>query len=135
MTSIPLKEKITAIKIIHEDTSDMLATVNTIDFIPTSINAVAVLDFFNIEPNRDYVLVISLVPPHKEIEQIVKPIRIKFPSEQVSYFTQEYGKANGAVDFQLPVLAPGDCKIILSLQTISGEELDSYSQYFHFARG
>ncbi|MTB64118.1 hypothetical protein GGG87_03760 [Streptococcus sp. zg-86] len=137
MTSIPLKEnlfreKMTAVRIVHAETGQLLGSANSMDFYPNTLSLFAIVDFFKIKPRTNYVLTVTVILPENGAN-LLYATRVNLEEEKINYRDEQgYGLANGSFDFQLSLNTKTDCLLLFSLIDEEGNELDTAYNYFKF---
>lgn len=138
MVNIPMKpnpfnEKITAVKLINSSTGEFFNTVSSFDFFPGTISLIAVVDFFNVKPNKNYSLSISV---HLEngTSYPIHATRIFIPREQlIAPNLDGFGKATGNFDFNLTIEQPGDFYLFFAfIPEGSTQHSDTFYSYHSF---
>ncbi|HEM5273288.1 TPA: hypothetical protein U1352_000661 [Streptococcus suis] len=140
MVSIPMKsnpfvEKITSVKLINHETGQFFNTVNNFDFFPGTISLVAVVDFFNVYPNKNYTLSVSVFLDNGA-NYPVHATRIFIPSEQlIAISNNGLGKATGNFDFNLTIEQPCDFYLFFAfIPEGSSEHSDTFYSYHSFLK-
>ena len=133
--SNPFTEKITAVRIINRDTGQLFNTINNFDFFPGTISLIAVVDFFNIKPNKDYILTVTILLENQNTYPI-HATHINIPSEQLTALTSSgLGKATGNFDFNLTIEHPGDfCLSFILTSENSKHSSDVFYNYYSFLK-
>lgn len=138
MTSIPMKhnpfkEKLTAIKIVNQETGQFLGTVNNFDFYPGSISLIAFLDFFNLKPETNYILSVSAHFPDGT-SYPVHATRVNISKEDFILLKDGYGKATGNFGFNFTIEKPSDFYFFFVLTDENNEVSDTAYSYYNFGK-
>ncbi|AXJ12465.1 hypothetical protein Sp14A_05750 [Streptococcus pluranimalium] len=138
MTSIPMKtnpfrEKMTAIRIINQNTGQPLGTISNFDFYPGSVSLIAFLDFFNLRPNVNYILSVTAHFPDGT-SYPVHATRVCISENDFIQINNGYGKATGNFDFNFTIQSSSDFYFFFILIDEQGQETDTAYSYHYFGK-
>ncbi|WP_369350441.1 hypothetical protein AB6M97_06355 [Streptococcus hillyeri] len=138
MVSIPMKpnpfrEKMTSIKIVNQTTSQLLSTVSNFDFYPGSVSLIAFVDFFNLKPETNYIMSVTVHFPDST-HYPVHATRVNIPREEFISMSDGYGKATGNFDFNFTIQYPSDFFFYFALLDENGDEIDQAYSYHSFGK-
>lgn len=129
----PFKEKMTSIKIVQPDSGQLLGTVTNFDLFPGSTGLVAFLDFFNLVPDKTYVLSVDAYFQNGT-HYPVHATRINIPKSEFIYLKDNYGKATGHFEFNFTIQLPSDFYFYFKLSDEEGNQLDEAYSYHSFIK-
>ena len=113
MKSNPFKEKIAGVKLFEADSGEELSTLNNLPRYPIGVPLICSIDFFNIQPETNYTLVVTANFPNGE-SYPVHATNVYIPESNISAPDNEgYGKAAGDFTFDLNLMEKGDVPVIL----------------------
>lgn len=132
----PFKEKITAVKLINKETGQFFSTVSNFDFFPGTISLIAVVDFFNVQPNKNYTLSVNVFLDNGT-NYPIHATRIFIPAEQLIATSMDgSGKATGNFEFNLTIEQPCDFYLFFAfIPEGSNEYSDTFYSYHSFLKG
>lgn len=130
----PFKEKIAAVKLFEADSGEELSTLNKLSSYPTGVALNCSIDFFNIQPETNYTLVVTANFPSGESHPF-HATNVYIPRSIISAPDNEgYGKAAGNFTFDLTLMEKGDLFLLFAL--IKGDEVtDTFYCYYYFGGG
>ncbi|HEO5150626.1 TPA: hypothetical protein VA280_001657 [Streptococcus agalactiae] len=139
MTSIQMKdnlyrEKIGGVKIRTTNSNEFINSVIFSEKFPLTINLNAQVEFFNIKPDHDYLLLIYSMSEFEHKSEVMTFINTK-REDMLFGASNEYGKTVGYFDLNLVIDKPQD-KLIYCLLMDSAnlvKSLDDYYTYLTFA--
>jgi hypothetical protein len=129
----PFKEKMTSIKIVQPDSGQLLGTVTNFDLFPGSTGLVAFLDFFNLVPDKTYVLSVDAYFQNGT-HYPVHATRINIPKSEFIDLKDNYGKATGHFEFNFTIQLPSDFYFYFKLSDEEGNQLDEAYSYHSFIK-
>ncbi|MFS9132288.1 hypothetical protein QM915_00195 [Streptococcus infantis] len=129
----PFKEKMTSIKIVQPDSGQLLGTVTNFDLFPGSTGLVAFLDFFNLVPDKTYVLSVDAYFQNGT-HYPVHATRINIPKSEFIDLKDNYGKATGHFEFNFTIQLPSDFYFYFNLSDEEGNQLDEAYSYHSFIK-
>ncbi|RSI80751.1 hypothetical protein D8852_05175 [Streptococcus mitis] len=129
----PFKEKMTSIKIVQPDSGQLLGTVTNFDLFPGSTGLVAFLDFFNLVPDKTYVLSVDAYFQNGT-HYPVHATRINIPKSEFIDLKDDYGKATGHFEFNFTIQLPSDFYFYFNLSDEEGNQLDEAYSYHSFIK-
>lgn len=129
----PFKEKMTSIKIVQPDSGQLLGTVTNFDLFPGSTGLVAFLDFFNLVPDKTYVLSVDAYFQNGT-HYPVHATRINIPKSEFIDLKDNYGKATGHFEFNFTIQLPSDFYFYFNLSDEEGKQLDEAYSYHSFIK-
>jgi hypothetical protein len=129
----PFKEKMTSIKIVQPDSGQLLGTVTNFDLFPGSTGLVAFLDFFNLVPDKTYVLSVDAYFQNGT-HYPVHATRINIPKSEFIDLKDNYGKATGHFEFNFTIQSPSDFYFYFNLSDEEGNQLDEAYSYHSFIK-
>ena len=129
----PFKEKMTSIKIVQPDSGQLLGTVTNFDLFPGSTGLVAFLDFFNLVPDKTYVLSVDAYFQNGT-HYPVHATRINIPKSEFIDLKDNYGKATGHFEFNFTIQLPSDFYFYFNLSDEEGNQLDEEYSYHSFIK-
>ena len=127
----PFKEKMTSIKIVQPDSSQLLGTVTNFDLFPGSTGLIAFLDFFNLVPDKTYILSVDAYFQNGT-HYPVHATRINIPKSEFIDLKDNYGKATGHFEFNFTIQLPSDFYFYFNLSDEEGNQLDEAYSYHSF---
>lgn len=125
------KEKMTAIRIAQAESGQLLGTVTNFDSFPGSTKLVVFLDFFNLVPDRTYILSVDVFFSSGK-NYPVHATRINIPQSEFIDLKNGYGKATGHFDFSFTIQSPSDFCFYFNLSDENGNRLDESYSYHSF---
>lgn len=132
--SNPFKEKIAGVKLFEADSGDELSTLNNLSSYPIGVALNCSIDFFNIQPETNYTLVVTANSPSRE-PYLVHATNVYIPESNISAPDNEgYGKAAGDFTFDLNLMEKGDLFLLFALIK-GGEATDTFYCYYYFGGG
>ena len=129
----PFKEKMTSIKIVQPDSGQLLGTVTNFDLFPGSTGLVAFLDFFNLVPDKTYVLSVDAYFQNGT-HYPVHATRINIPKSEFIDLKDDCGKATGHFEFNFTIQLPSDFYFYFNLSDEEGNQLDEAYSYHSFIK-
>lgn len=129
----PFKEKMTSIKIVQPDSGQLLGTVTNFDLFPGSTSLVAFLDFFNLVPDKTYILSVDAYFQNGT-HYPVHATRINIPKSEFIDLKDDYGKATGHFEFNFTIQLPSDFYFYFNLSDEEGNQLDEAYSYHSFIK-
>ena len=129
----PFKEKMTSIKIVQPDSGQLLGTVTNFDLFPGSTGLVAFLDFFNLVPDKTYVLSVDAYFQNGT-HYPVHATRINIAKSEFIDLKDNYGKATGHFEFNFTIQLPSDFYFYFKLSDEEGNQLDEAYSYHSFIK-
>ena len=129
----PFKEKMTSIRIIQPESGQLLGTVTNLDLFPGSTNLIAFLDFFNLVPDKTYILSVNAYFPDG-VNYPVHATRINIPQSEFIDFKDGYGKATGHFEFSFTIRFPSNFYFYFNLSDEDGNQLDEAYSYHSFIK-
>lgn len=129
----PFKEKMTSIKIVQPDSGQLLGTVTNFDLFPGSTSLVAFLDFFNLVPDKTYILSVDAYFQNGT-HYPVHATRINIPKNEFIDLKDGYGKATGHFEFNFTIQLPSDFYFYFNLSDEEGNQLDEAYSYHSFIK-
>lgn len=130
----PFKEKIAGVKLSEADSGEELSTLNNLSSYPTGVALNCSIDFFNIQPETNYTLVVTANFPSGESHPF-HATNVYIPKSSISAPDNEgYGKAAGDFAFDLTLMEKGDLFLLFAL--IKGDKVaDTFYCYYYFGGG
>lgn len=129
----PFKEKMTSIKIVQPDSGQLLGTVTNFDLFPGSTGLIAFLDFFNLVPDKTYILSVDAYFQNGT-HYPVHATRINIPKSEFIDLKDNYGKATGHFEFNFTIQLPSDFYFYFNLSDEEGNQLDEAYSYHSFIK-
>lgn len=129
----PFKEKMTSIRIVQPDSGQILGTVTNFDLFPGSTGLVAFLDFFNLVPDKTYIISVDAYFQNG-IHYPVHATRINIPKSEFIDLKDDYGKATGHFEFNFTIQFPSDFYFYFKLSDEEGNQLDEAYSYHSFIK-
>lgn len=123
----------TSIKIVQPDSGQLLGTVTNFDLFPGSTGLVAFLDFFNLVPDKTYVLSVDAYFQNGT-HYPVHATRINIPKSEFIDLKDDYGKATGHFEFNFTIQLPSDFYFYFNLSDEEGNQLDEAYSYHSFIK-
>lgn len=134
MKSNPFKEKIAGVKLFEVDSGEELSTLNNLPRYPIGVPLICSIDFFNIQPETNYTLVVTANFPNGE-SYPVHATNVYIPESNISAPDNEgYGKAAGDFAFDLTLVEKGDLFLLFSLIK-DNKDTDTFYCYYYFGGG
>ena len=134
MKSNPFKEKIAGVKLFEVDSGEELSTLNKLSSYPIGVALNCSIDFFNIQPETNYTLVVTANFPSGK-SYPVHATNVYIPKSSISApDNEDYGKAAGDVAFDLTLEEKGDLFLLFALIK-DGEATDTFYCYYYFGGG
>lgn len=134
MKSNPFKEKIAGVKLFEVDSGEELSTLNKLSSYPIGVALNCSIDFFNIQPETNYTLVVTANFPSRE-PYLVHATNVYIPKSSILAPDNEgYGKAAGDFTFDLNLMEKGDLFLLFALIK-GGEATDTFYCYYYFGGG
>lgn len=129
----PFKEKMTAIKVVNPEASQLLGTITNLDMFPGSTSLVAFLDFFNLRPETDYILSLTAHFPDGT-SYPVHATRINIARQEFMLLEDGFGMTTGNFSFNFTIQNPSDFYFLFLLMDENGQEVDTAYSYHHFGK-
>lgn len=130
----PFKEKIAGVKLFEADSGEELSTLNNLPRYPIGVPLICSIDFFNIQPETNYTLVVTANFPNGE-SYPVHATNVYIPESNISAPDNEgYGKATGDFAFDLTLVEKGDLFLLFSLIK-DNKDTDTFYCYYYFGGG
>ena len=129
----PFKEKMTAIKVVNPEASQLLGTITNLDMFPGSTSLVAFLDFFNLRPETDYILSLTAHFPDGT-SYPVHATRINIARQEFMLLEDGFGMTTGNFSFNFTIQNPSDFYFLFLLMDEHGQEVDTAYSYHHFGK-
>ncbi|MDA5504622.1 hypothetical protein [Streptococcus thermophilus] len=130
----PFKEKIARVNLFEADSGEELSTLNNLSSYPIDVALNCSIDFFNIQPETNYTLVVTANFPNGE-SYPVHATNIYIPRSSISAPDNEgYGKATGDFTFDLTLEEKGDLFLLFSLIK-DNKDTDTFYCYYYFGGG
>ena len=129
----PFKEKMTAIKVVNPEASQLLGTITNLDMFPGSTSLVAFLDFFNLRPETDYILSLTAHFPDGT-SYPVHATRINIARQEFMLLEDGFGMTTGNFSFNFTIQKPSDFYFLFLLMDENGQEVDTAYSYHHFGK-
>lgn len=124
-------EKITNVRLVNQETGQLLETVNTFDVFPGSISLYTFMDFFNVKP-IDYIVSITAHFPNG-INYPVYATRVSIKKENLLYpIADGSGKSAGSFNFNFTIQQPSDFYFTLELIDPNKKIVDTFYSYHTF---
>lgn len=133
MKENPFKEKMTAIRIVKPDTGQLLGTVTNFEMFPGSTSLVTFLDFFNLRPETNYTLSVTVHFPDGT-SYPVYATRINIAKQDFILLKDGYGKATGNFGFNFTIQYPSDFYFFFVLMDETGQKVDTAYSYHFFGK-
>lgn len=133
MKENPFKEKMTAIRIVKPDTGQLLGTVTNFEMFPGSTSLVTFLDFFNLRPETNYTLSVTVHFPDGT-SYPVHATRINIAKQDFILLKDGYGKATGNFGFNFTIQYPSDFYFFFVLMDETGQKVDTAYSYHSFGK-
>ena len=129
----PFKEKMTSIRIVQPESGQFLGTVTNFDLFPGSTNLITFLDFFNLVPDKTYILSVNAYF-QDGINYPVHATRINIPQNEFIDLKDGYGKATGHFEFSFTIRFPSNFYFYFNLSDEDGNQLDEAYSYHSFIK-
>lgn len=130
----PFKEKIAGVKLFEADSGEELSTLNNLPRYPIGVPLICSIDFFNIQPETNYTLVVTANFPNGK-SYPVHATNVYIPESNISAPDNEgYGKAAGDFAFDLTLVEKGDLFLLFSLIK-DNKDTDTFYCYYYFGGG
>lgn len=134
MKSNPFKEKIAGVKLFEVDSGEELSTLNKLSSYPIGVALNCSIDFFNIQPETNYTLVVTANFPSGK-SYPVHATNVYIPKSSISApDNEDYGKAAGDFAFDLTLEEKGDLFLLFALIK-DDEATDTFYCYYYFGGG
>ncbi|MFM0761344.1 hypothetical protein P7J38_03395 [Streptococcus suis] len=135
MVSIPIefdsfKEKISSVRIADINGHD-IATTNYFNRFPTAINLYCDLELFNINPQKEYSLIIFSKYSKDQSVETLLAINVNIDLTSIVQLNNGIGKSSISFDFKWLLSQQGDYKLQFAL--LEGANVcHQFSRYFSF---
>ena len=128
----PFKEKIAGVKLFEADSGEELSTLNNLSSYPIGLALNCSIDFFNIQPETNYTLVVTAnfpsrapYPVHATNIYIPAFEHFRLPIARIME------KHAGDFAFDLTLMEKGDLFLLFAL-TKGSEATDTFYCYYYF---
>ncbi|HEM6412329.1 TPA: hypothetical protein U2D29_000849 [Streptococcus suis] len=129
-------EKIQDVKLYHSDDANTpLGVAYDISKFPVDFGVTFKVFFFNLVPNKDYVIALYYIAGNKPEElHLLNNVTLNVQSGDMIKYQDGYGLAFGTFSTSFPIDQEGELMIVLELRALDNMEkiLDTYSTFITF---